>query len=97
MEESLEEKLSREQDQLPWQELARHHAFGRLMIVKHPVDLLEAARAIAEDDAVRIKSWMDRDLFGPPKDCEALLYSDNKETEFKVNIISPFVVAKELN
>ena len=90
-------KLSKEQDKLPWSELARHHAFGRLMLVKAPLDLLEVAGAVASDNSTKVKAWMEQSIFGPPSDEEALGFASDNEQEFLVNIVSPFILVQELS
>lgn len=95
MTENLRSKLFKEQDKLPWKELARHHAFGRLVLVKGKLDLLDVAEAMAADNTPKIRSWMEEEVFGTPSDQEAKDFAIDPNKEFVVNIISPFVIAKE--
>lgn len=95
MSDSLREKLEKELDKLPWKELARHHAFGKLLLVKAPVDLLDAAIAVANDDTANVKSWMEQQLIGPPSDEEIKSFAESNEREFLVSIISPFILVQE--
>ncbi|SMF13056.1 DUF2288 family protein [Pseudobacteriovorax antillogorgiicola] len=94
MSQTLEEKLSAEQDVLPWADLVRHFAFGRLFLVAPELDLTRAAAAIANDQASLIKTWMDQGLFLTPSATQVESWQD-AQTQFLVNIVSPFVVVQE--
>ena len=95
MDHDLKSKLEQEQDQLPWKELVRHFAFGRLFIVDSKVDLVDAAIAVAKDDATSIKHWMDSGQFSTPSEEQASEWGDNPEILFTINIVSPFVLAQK--
>lgn len=83
--------LEKQLDILPWSELARHFAFGRLYVVREPWNLLDAARIIRADDAPRLKAAMESSEFGPPTEEEALLWHQGKQS-FEVLILDPFVL-----
>jgi hypothetical protein len=55
--ESLE-KLAAQSGVITWPELQRHFARGVLVVVLPPLDLLEVAAAMAEDDAALLGGWM---------------------------------------
>ena len=97
MESELRSKLEKEQDQLPWKELVRHFAFGRLFIIASELNLVDAAIAVAQDDASSIKQWMDSGQFHTPTEEQAAAWGDNPEILFTINIVSPFVIAKPIS
>lgn len=55
----LRAKLNAETARIPWPELARFHAQGKVLVVSLTLDLVDVAAAIAEDRAEAIKQWMD--------------------------------------
>ncbi len=90
-EENSPKSLADEIDVLPWSELVRHFAFGRLYVARDPLSLLEAGEAMKNDQADRLKSAMEKGLFGAPSNEEAELWFQNKQM-FEVLVIKPFVV-----
>lgn len=94
--EAKEKDLAHEIDVLPWQDLVRHFAFGRLYVVRKPLTLLEAAKAMKSDDAARLKTAMEKLEFGVPTQDEAQLWHETDRT-FEVLVLSPFVLVAPLD
>ncbi|MBC7659927.1 MAG: DUF2288 family protein [Chitinophagaceae bacterium] len=93
MTEDMKQKLAAEVDILPWGDLARHFAFGRLYVVRSPWTLTEAALVLKSDDAGRLKDAMDQGHFAVPTDDEVKLWLTNN-TQFDVIVMSPFVLVE---
>lgn len=87
--------LEKQLDTLPWSELARHFAFGRLYIVREPWNLLDAARVIRADDTARLKVAMQSSEFGLPTEEEAVHWHQVRQS-FEVLILHPFVLISPL-
>ena len=92
---SSPEYLKAEIDILPWAELVRHFAFGRLYVVRQPWSLIGAASTLKSDDTAALKSAMSKHHFGLPTSDEVILWQETG-IEFEVLVISPFVLVQPL-
>ncbi|MFW7378986.1 MAG: DUF2288 domain-containing protein [Oligoflexus sp.] len=90
----LREKLLAELDELPWSELTRPFAAGRLYLVRQGIDIIDVAVAMAVNDAQTIASWMAENLFGRAED-EEVRHWLKEQSRFQVLIVSPFVLVQE--
>lgn len=95
MSDQLRRKLESEIDELPWEELTRSFAFGRLFVVRGSLDLVEAALAMAQNEAATVEAWIQQERFGRPEDDEVAVWEQEK-IRFQVLIVSPFVVVKAM-
>jgi len=71
-EESIETKINRETARINWQELAPHFAAGNLITVSAELDLIHAAKTMADNDANQVKAWMSNGDIYNTSDKEAL-------------------------
>lgn len=92
-EESIETKINRETARINWQELAPHFAAGNLITVSTELDLIHAAKALADNDADQVKIWMGNGDVYNTTDNEALEWqADN--TELWAVVIKPWVLVQ---
>ncbi len=92
-EQTLRTKFQAEVDVLPWSELIRHYAFGRLYVARGPLELVDAAIILKNDEAEKLRTEMEASRFGVPTDDEVRTWNA-ANNPFEVLIVSPFVVAK---
>lgn len=79
---------------MPWRELARFFAGGRLIRVAPEMDLLEVAAAIAEDHSARVVSWLETGRIATVSDDEARGWQQADARLWAV-VIKPWVLVQE--
>jgi hypothetical protein len=91
----LETKLSQEVDSLPWLDISRKCDLNNLIVIQKPLELIQAAAALAQDNADAIQKWLNEKLLFKP-DAHQLEYWEKENPEFQVLIIQPFVLIQIL-
>ena len=89
----LRQKLNLETARLPWNELARYFAGGRLIGVDGGLDLLEVAEAVAEDHSARVGCWLEAGTVASVSDDEARQWHDAGACLWAV-VIKPWVLVQ---
>ena len=64
-------KIISETARIPWQELQRFFAAGKVMLVAPGLDLVDVAFALQEDDVDQVKSWTEALQVMPVPDDQA--------------------------
>ncbi len=90
---SIRDKLAGERAITDWRSLKPHHERETLFLVGGPLDLLDAAVAVAEDDAASIQQWLERGWLVRPTDDQAKAWAEEPEDPFAFLIVQPFVLA----
>lgn len=91
--EDLRRKLNLETARLPWSDLARFFAAGRLIRVAPDMDLLEVATAVAQDHSTRVAGWVEAGGVCPVSDSEARAWQQ-AETYLWAVVIKPWVLVQ---
>lgn len=92
----LIQKLASETGEITWPELQRHFARGVLVRVSAPLDLLEAAAALADNEVSRVDEWMGQGLLGKATDTQASDWSEHSR-RFRAVVVAPWVLVQELD
>jgi len=87
-------KINSETARIPWRELQRFFAAGKLFHVHAELDLVEVACALHEDDAERVERWTAAALLGPVADEQARAWLDS-EAELWAVVVKPWVLVQE--
>ena len=90
----LKVKLNLETARLPWSDLARYFAGGRLVRVAADMDLLAVAKAVAEDRSAVVSGWLEDGLVRRVSDDEARRWHETQATLWTV-VIKPWVLVQE--
>lgn len=86
-----------EVDKASWAMLRDHHKRGAVFLVKD-LDLVDAAAALAQDEAAKVKLWLDGGNLVKVEDEEAEDYEKSaSEENFQFIIIQPYVLIKLMN
>lgn len=91
---SLREQLESELGDCLASDLKAHLERGAVVIVAPEIPLIDAAQAVAEDDADSVKYWIEKESFRRPKESEMTAWSDNPELKFRSVIVRPYVLVQ---
>ena len=64
-------KINSETAKIPWHELQRFFAQGKVMLVSAELDLIDVAFAIQQDEIDQVKAWTDAIQLNPVTDDQA--------------------------
>ncbi|MDD9893063.1 MAG: DUF2288 domain-containing protein [Gammaproteobacteria bacterium] len=90
----LKDKLNLETAQIEWSALARDFAAGRVISVHKSLDLVDVAKAFAEDDSKAVKTWMDCNQVHPVTDEQALAWHEADADVWAV-VVRPWVLVQQ--
>ncbi len=92
----LREKLSKETATVDWSLLAPHAKSEKLIVVDPAIVLLDAAVAVAENDATQVTAWIESGQLTKlsPEAQEEL--EEEKAVFFEFVVVAPFVLAKRV-
>ncbi len=96
MTDPVREKLRSEVLATGLNELLPHFARGALLLVDPALDLLDAALAIARDDAAQIEAWLGQGKLSRVNDDGARALVSQPTLRFQFVIVQPWVVAQVL-
>ena len=91
----LEEKLRGELSVAAWETLQPHAERGALICVSEGLDLVEAAMAVAGDEAEKVNSWITEGLFQKPTEETLEAWNQEPGKYFQFLIVQPFVLVVE--
>ena len=94
---SIRDKLAGERAITDWRSLKPHHEKESLFLVDDRLDLLDAAVAVAEDDAASIKRWLTMGWLARPTDTQAQAWTEDPDDPFAFFIVQPFVLAARVD
>ena len=89
------DKINRETARLRWQEIEPHFASGNVISVAKELDLVAVAKAVADDNAVAIKQWMEEQQVIPTSDDQAIAWQKGN-TEFWAVVIKPLILIQPI-
>ncbi len=94
VDDNLETKLNRETAKISWSELARFYASGAVVEVDASQDLIDVAKAMAEDNASRIAELMADGLLNKVDDRRAQDWQRDNQTLWAV-VVAPWVLVQD--
>ena len=89
------DKINRETARLQWQEIEPHFASGNVISVAKELDLIAVAKAVADDNAVAIKQWMEEQQVIPTSDEQAITWQKGN-AEFWAVVIKPLILIQPI-
>ena len=95
-EETLENKLNRQLDEVNWTGLREHVARDGIILISQELDLVETAVAMAEDRADFIGQHVNAGSITKPTREQLDHYEAHSETLFRFLIVQPFVLVQQL-
>ncbi|RRV06844.1 DUF2288 domain-containing protein [Pseudomonas sp. v388] len=88
---TLYAKLLGETAAITWKELQPFFAKGALLWVEEPLDLIEVAEAVAENEAPRVSAWLDSGQLAKVSETKALELVERDPTLWAV-VVAPWVL-----
>jgi hypothetical protein len=92
----LEAKLRSEVDAVPAADLLPHHRRRALFFLTPDLDLIEAAMAVARDEATRVSAWVSSGAFRRPTLAELADACVDPDARYQLVIVQPYVLAQRL-
>jgi len=97
MSEELRAKLKSDIQATNAPELLPHHRRDALLMVRADVDILDAALAIAQDEAATVAALIDEGKLFKPSLAQLSDWCVDLELRFQFVILQPYVLAQALN
>ncbi|MEQ9322723.1 MAG: DUF2288 family protein [Polyangiaceae bacterium] len=95
MTEAIRDKLEGEAGPVLWRDLRAHAKRGALLIAAAELDLLDAAVAIATDDAAGVEAWLGGGQLFKPDLATLESWDDDLDKPFRAVVVQPWALAKE--
>ena len=87
-------RINSETARIPWRELQRFFAAGKVMQVDTALDLVDVACAIHEDDVERVEQWARASQLTPVADEQARNWFERDALLWAV-VIKPWILVQE--
>jgi hypothetical protein len=94
--EVLRAKINRETAKIPWKELQRFFAQGRVVFVSSELDLVEVAVGAADDRSAELESWMSDGKIATVTDEQARRWLELDALLWTV-VVKPWVFIQEID
>ena len=91
--ELLRAKINSETAKIPWRELQRFFAAGKVMLVAQELDLVEVAYAMQQDNVEQVTRWTDEFKLFPVSDDQARRWHDDDASLWAV-VVKPWVLVQ---
>lgn len=91
---NLHDKLNAETARVAWSEVERHFARGATLSVSLDLDLLEVARAIAQDETGLVQRWLTTEQLQRTPSAQATDWARRDATLWCV-VVAPWVLLQE--
>lgn len=89
----LQAKITLETAEIPWRELQRFFAAGKVIAVDPAADLVEVAAALADDNKDQFEDWLAQRLVAPVADDRAQHWYDEDIRLWAV-VVAPWVLVQ---
>jgi len=89
-------KVISETAKIPWQELQRFFAAGKVILVAPGLDLVDAAYALQEDNIEQVKIWTESQLVTPVSDDQAKDWITG-DTMLWAVVVKPWVLVQTIS
>ncbi|MEK6748411.1 MAG: DUF2288 domain-containing protein [Pseudomonadota bacterium] len=86
-------KLNLETAIIPWRELLRHFAAGRVVQVASELDLVEVATQFMRDNKSAVEHWLQQSLVNKVSDAQAEQWH-NADAQLWAVVVSPWVLVQ---
>jgi len=96
MSDAIRDKLAQEEGPVLWRDLRAHAKRGGLLLVAGELTLLEAATAIATDDAARVEAWLTAGHLLKPSLPALESWEEELDKPFRAVVVQPFALAQEV-
>ena len=96
-EETLQEKLTRQLDEVTWSGLREHVARDGIIFCSLELDLVETGIAVAEDQTEWVSAKVASGHIAKPTAEELAFFEANPKTLFRFLIVQPFVLVQQLS
>ncbi|MEM7565281.1 MAG: DUF2288 domain-containing protein [Pseudomonadota bacterium] len=90
----LRAKINGETAKIPWTELQRFFAAGKVMWVAPALDLVQVALALHEDDVSKVAEWTEAAQLKPTSDDQARNWFETDALLWSV-VVKPWVLVQE--
>ena len=87
-------RINSETAKIPWLELQRFFAAGKVMHVDSEIDLVDVAYALQQDDVEQVQEWTVSNQLGPVSDEQARDWVSNQSSLWAV-VVKPWVLVQE--
>ncbi|WP_372748118.1 DUF2288 domain-containing protein [Litorivivens sp.] len=87
----LETRLNGQTGRIGWHELQRYFARGVVREVAQGIDLIDAGKAIIDNDTSTVEAWIAQDKLRVPDDTQAQQWFD-ENAEVWALVIAPWVL-----
>ena len=84
-------KINSETARIPWRELQRFFAAGKLRLVAPGIDLVEVAYALQQDDLDAVQAWVDGEELDAVSDDQARQWFE-QDAELWAVVVKPWVL-----
>lgn len=92
--ELLRAKINGETAKIPWRELQRWFAAGKVFHVHRELDLVDVACALQQDDLEQVKRWSEAARLAPVADASAKAWLEAEATLWAV-VVKPWILVQE--
>ena len=93
--ELIRAKINSETAKIPWHELQRFFAQGKVMLVSADLDLVDVALAVQQDDVEQVTAWTDAKQLGPVTDDQARDWFEAEVSMWAV-VVKPWVLVQSI-
>lgn len=93
---SMPRKLAEEIENVEWHWLRPHLERDALIVVSPALDLAEAARRIAADDAAKVGAWIVKGELAKPTADQITAWNVDPTRLFRMLIVQPYVLIQGL-
>ena len=86
-------KVNLETSQIPWRELQRFFAAGRVIAVADELDLVDVAHQFSVDNKAQVEQWLAGKLIAPVSDQQAIDWLD-ADAEVWAVVVKPWLLVQ---
>lgn len=87
-------RINAETAKIPWRELQRWFAAGKVFHVHRELDLVDVAYALQQDDVEQVRSWSEAAHLAPVTDTSAKAWLKREATLWAV-VVKPWILVQE--
>jgi len=87
-------KIAGETAKIPWKELEKFYAQGKLILVSETLNLVDVGYSVSLDDATKIIAWMEAGLLIKEFDSQAKTWH-NEDADVWSVVVHPFVLVQD--
>ena len=93
--EVLREKLNQETAKIGWPAVERLFANGQVIWVEKPLDLIDVALQVAENNQIQIEKWLNKKNIYPLTDNLAQTWHSEQDEKWAL-VVKPWVLVQNL-